>query len=144
MRWIIALFLLVLAMPAHAQVSGRAPVMDLAHYTCADVADNGVDRGRVISQWAARSNSDGTYSCHGEDDPQRTLFNAHIWHFLSKTYGGTISLIKDLTKAECDGLAAQFPVEDGMKAVEGFAPDGTAGNRPVYRPGAIEMAECFQ
>jgi|SRR6202035_873404 len=37
------------------------------------------------------------------------------WHFLSQTYGGTISLIKNLTKTECDFLydrAMHLPATD--------------------------------
>jgi hypothetical protein len=41
------------------------------------------------------------------------------WHFLSQTYGGTISLLKDLTKHECDFLYARAyhnPATDEEKA----------------------------
>jgi hypothetical protein len=89
------------------------------------------------------------------------------WHFLSQTYGGTISLLKDLTKHECDFLYARAyhqPTTDEEKEAaellrqrqkvakdKCFATPGIVSIECSYSPqaymvtsGDIKSAECFQ
>jgi hypothetical protein len=54
------------------------------------------------------------------------------WHLLTQSYGGTVSLLKDLDQHECE-----------------FARGRALGNVPTGQwqapqPGDIKTAECFQ
>jgi hypothetical protein len=52
------------------------------------------------------------------------------WHLLTQSYGGTVSLIKDLTKHECEfARDAAIPYLSGSHMIS---------------PGDIKTAECFQ
>lgn len=52
------------------------------------------------------------------------------WHLLAVSYGGTVSLIKDLTKDECEKTRSSLM----------WIPDGFSD----VAPGTIKRAECFQ
>jgi len=59
----------------------------------------------------------------------------HSWHLLTISNGGTVSLIKGLTKRECDEAVKRIPI--GCKM-----PPGVGGC--TLLPGDIKSAECFQ
>lgn len=67
----------------------------------------------LLSSTALAQNLDGG---SGILDPDPRMLSGDIsWHFLSQTYGGTISLVKNLTKKECDFLynrAMHLPAMD--------------------------------
>lgn len=56
------------------------------------------------------------------------------WHLLTQSYGGTVSLLKGLTKPECDHVVVLL--KDAI---------GAAIRAPqLVTPGDIKSAECFQ
>ena len=85
------------------------------------------------------------------------------WHLMTVTYGGTVSLIKGLTKAECDTMVAKLPTPQSMRvsvSQDGFvhpwpteeqlkAGGSGGGSGGVYYAtkvpdGWIRTVECFQ
>ena len=56
------------------------------------------------------------------------------WHLLTKSHGGTVSLINGLTKAQCDKLACDVRI----------ACNAPSGSMWMSSAGDIETAECFQ
>jgi hypothetical protein len=79
------------------------------------------------------------------------------WHLLTQTEGGTVSLLKDLTKHECEfamhrargepATEAEIAAakERGRKRAEANARlSGSSGDGHYILPGDIKSAECFQ
>ena len=54
------------------------------------------------------------------------------WHLLTRTYGGTITLLRDLTKDECRKMQSLV------------LPDYSDGESHMVMYGEIVSAECFQ
>jgi hypothetical protein len=64
------------------------------------------------------------------------------WHFLSQSYGGTISLVKGLTKQECEFMknrALGRPATDEEKAAAKLLSDR---RNEVYKKWRLEHPEC--
>ena len=71
---------------------------------------------------------------------------AQTWHLLTISYGGTVSLIKGLTKDECEKTRIKSLPGDGGQCIK-RNPDGTIEDRGVpcdIWPSDIKTAECFE
>jgi hypothetical protein len=86
----------------------------------------------------------GTVAC--DMNGCRPLNTDHSYHLLTISNGGTVSLIKGLTKKECDEAATMAKPTNGYWHCEGkfgcsWVWTATAGD---LQPGDIKSAECFQ
>jgi hypothetical protein len=79
------------------------------------------------------------------------------WHLFTKSRGGTVSLIKNLTEHECQFVRARalgLPATDAEKAANTAATEKWFKEHPgetvmntgwrMGSPGDIETAECFE
>ena len=72
--------------------------------------------------------------CWGKTPPEPDT----SWHLLTQSFGGTVSLIKGLTKEECEAAQYKLYTHPSTWWQEHMA-------SPVYQlPGDIRTAECFQ
>jgi hypothetical protein len=67
------------------------------------------------------------------------------WHLLTQTYGGTITLLRDLTKHECEFAMHRAKGEPATEE-EIIAARNRVVTFPPWEPdnGEIKTAECFQ
>lgn len=108
------------------------------------------------------------------DDANGVRGGSPDWKLLTVTFGGTVSLIKGLTKDECDQMVAKLPTPQSMRfsiSQDGYmypwpteaelkamitssgggggGGGGSRGSGAVYYPqkvpdGWIRVMECFQ
>jgi hypothetical protein len=83
-------------------------------------------------------------SCEAE----RAQMGNTSWHFLSQTYGGTFSLIKNLTKKECDFIynrAKHLPATpDEIEAAQRAAVLAKASRERADQEIKLKYPECFK
>lgn len=100
---------------------------------CAAMAMSGTARaeeltviqGAGVDQWR----TEGPVQCTNPCPPDAT----RSWHLLTQSYGGTVSLLKDLTKHECETLEAKLSWSCSAEQCT-----------RMLTPDLIKSAECFQ
>jgi hypothetical protein len=76
-----------------------------------------------------------------EQGGPRIVYEIRDWHLLTVTYGGTVSLINDLTKSECEKIASKIPTGGGLMKCDSV---GAAVQCHLDNPGAIIKTECLE
>ena len=122
-----ALVAAALLLPAGARAQGTAhgaaPAIEQRHCEAGDPASN--------------CESPPSATALLSSTPQPTAPQPdHSWHLLTISNGGTVSLIKGLTKRECEEARSKIEI------VWCYSPDGDGACTTA--PGDIKSAECFQ
>lgn len=66
------------------------------------------------------------------------------WHLLTISYGGTVSLVKDITKHECEFAMHRVKGEPATEEEVAAAQKRRENAWATINPGDIKSAECFQ
>jgi hypothetical protein len=131
----IRLFILLSVMMVTGTAWGETTTNDLVNRVPPGVCWS-IDKGEEWRiTWPERS--DGTCDLRDAFDGNMKaewIKPPHTWHLLTKSYGGTVSLIKDLTESECATMKLKLnplPVYT-TNQVSGVGPD------------TIVQSECFE